>query len=339
MSHEDKYADLPKQLREEAMAADRAVEELTAGKTHEGTPSEDSAPKGEAPAANQNQDASAKSQETPSQASGGDFEQKYKVLRGKYDKEVPELNQKLRALHIENTDLQRRLTDLEKALASRGADNGQPASPASSDSDGVNPGDYEEYGEEFVRLAEENRRLKNAVDEMRGDFETVKQTTAKTAQERFVSDLSTLKPEWQSIDGDPAFDVWLHEKGKKQDYLKAASEKNAQGIVDIMDLYVLRTGKSYGNNNEPQSSPESQRIHTPDIESQVQPSSTGTGDRGSEKVQGRVYTAKEVNQFYDLYAAGTFPFSVGDIQVFNEEDGARLDQDITRANMEGRIVG
>lgn len=325
----DDYADLPRQLREQALEADRAVEDLSAGKTP-GIP-DDPAPHG-APAADEDLETKPHGAEETlgDPASEEPYEQRYKVLQGKYDKEVPELNQKLRSLHIENTELQRRMSEMEQALAGKAGASGF---------DGVSPGDYEEYGEEFVKLANENRRLEKVVEEMRGDFEAVKKTTAESAHERFIARLSELKVEWQAIDSDPAFDVWLHETGNKQDYISAASVKNVQKVVDLMDLYLMRTGKTYGNNDAPKSPSQARQIVPVDIESQVQPTSTGSTGHGSDAVQGRVYTKAEINEFFDRYAKGQFPFSVGDIEVFNEEDGARIDQDMTRANAEGRIVG
>ncbi len=344
----DEYAGLPAQVRKEAEEADRMQAEMSgAGKTP-GTPDDVQAPDGAAPVnANENPDGFGQNvkgtpEKTPAPAD--DFEQKYKVLRGKYDKEVPELNVKVRGMHVENTELRDRNAALEQALSARSQDNSnQNSGDQSSESGnpGLNPGDFAEYGQEFVQMAEENKTLRNDLNAMKGQVKAVAETSQKTAKKEFTSNLTGLKADWAAIDADPAFDNWLYETGKKENYTSAASQNNAQEIVDIMDLYLARTGKTYGKKPPASRSDDPAPIpaNVPDIESQVAPDTTGSAQGSGEEEQQTYWKAADVSLFFDKYALQSYPFQVGELVVNNPEEAARIDNDITRANKENRIIG
>jgi hypothetical protein len=139
------------------------------------------------------------------------FERRYNVLRGKYEAEVPRLQQQLK----ENQAV------LNQLLEERKKANEAPPAPTKAESL-VSPKDEENFGadlmEAVVRVATQIAKHEMATAELRlrGEFEAVKgqigqvaDRQVKTAEQLFWDRVSELVPDWMQVDEDARWHAFL----------------------------------------------------------------------------------------------------------------------------------
>lgn len=170
---------------------------------------------------------------------GGDAEQRYRVLKGKYDAEVPALHQHIGHLkgQLANSEahvaqLQGALNTLQALLKSRqpdadalpqGATDGTTQADVEYTDDQLKElvGDaaaLEEFGPDFFRtLAKFNRRMQRRaqdapdVQEQRMALDELRAERDRARQERLESNLTRILPDWQTQNNDPRFVAWLRD--------------------------------------------------------------------------------------------------------------------------------
>jgi hypothetical protein len=137
-----------------------------------------------------------------------DFEQKYRVLQGKYNKEVP-------LLHRQLVDMQGQLTATQNILATM-----QAAPAAGSPADN---GDdkfietlretYPEIHDAVKRMTE--REVKAAVAELKPQLENrvskVEHDSAERGKHDFYERLDADYPDWEKVNTHPTFVAWLQQ--------------------------------------------------------------------------------------------------------------------------------
>lgn len=246
------------------------------------------------------------------------WEQKYRVLMGKYNAEVPVLTRKNKELETQVSDLTRQFADLKAKLEqTEAASKRQPL---------VKPEEVQEYGEPLVDLIRRAAREEAAavipqgngdVSRLESELKSIREQTAKTAEESFFTRLTELVPDWVTINGDEAFLTWLAEidplTGKERQDLLAS----AQSALDASRVaQFFKTFKGQG-----QTRAEAARSG---LEAQATPATSNRAAVPTGKV---VYTRKEVAQFYADWRAGRI----------TDAEAVAKEAEINKAIMEGRL--
>lgn len=247
--------------------------------------------------------------------SSDDWEHKYRVLKGKYDKEVPRLTRELRALQQDRENLLNRISLLEGIVSEKLQNMQTPKAP-------------EEEDEELARVKEEYPEIYKAVTklvekkisrEVRPEIEQVK---TSSTQNIFYSKLDALVPEWRSINSDPNFLDWLSTpseeiptKTKHQLMLLAFQEGDANAVASFFKRYLNQI-----------SSEEETPMKAP-AEKSVAPPHRKTVQQGKETSK-KMFTESEIRNFYTNVALGKIPADRKDA----------LEQQILKAIMENRVI-
>jgi len=248
--------------------------------------------------------------EQPDQQKKDDqWEQRYKVIEGKYRAEVPRLN-------ADNRELKQQLESLKneiEQLKSRGAESGKSL---------ISAEDREKYGDDLLdvikRAAQEQVAAKDSeIAELKRQLESVTTTTAKTAEVSFFDQLGALVPDWVTINGDDQFLKWLDEYDEftgrtRQDLLSDAEQ--ARDAHRVARFFTSWKASNTTNATNTQKALESQV--TPDSNRVVKP-----------PVGKRIFSRNEIAAFYAAARRG---------EVTAKEMVA-MEADIHAATIEGRI--
>jgi hypothetical protein len=248
--------------------------------------------------------------ELPDQQKKDDqWEQRYKVIEGKYRAEVPRLN-------ADNRELRQQLEALQnevEQLKSRGTP--EPSSLISAE-------DREKYGDDLLdvikRAAQEQVSSKNGeIAELKRQLESVTTTTAKSAEVSFFDQLGSLVPDWVSINGEDQFLKWLDEHDEftgrtRQDLLSDAEKaRDANRVAKFFSSWKATQESQTTNtqrNLEAQVTPDSNRVSKPPVGK-------------------RFFTRSDISAFYAAARRGEV----------SAKDMVAMEAEIHAATLEGRI--
>lgn len=245
------------------------------------------------------------------------WEQRYKVLKGKYDKEVPELHRTVR-------ELQESVQALRETISTKKAEK-----KATIEEEKTDDPDIKYLEEEFPDIHRAVAKMldsKKPKDEKVSErLQSVEQRQIEQSKERFFKDLSDAVPDWQEIRDDERFVEWLNEIDELTEaprYQLAVIAQNNLNGKQLSKFYnrfkqeVLKvepTGKSEKDLEKHTGMPKSKSSKQPDI-------------KGKES---DIVTREDIKKFYKDAASGRY---VGDEDAFK-----RMETKIHRAMQEGRI--
>lgn len=167
------------------------------------------------------------------------WEARYKSLQGLFNQQVPELQRQVKDL---NHRYQQAIESLEKVGKATEA-NQSASKPA------VDPKDVDAFGADLVEMVQRvaqqmlgntaakidgfmgsvEKRLVQLEQRLQGTTETV----AQTAQETFYVQLERMVPDWQAINADQRFLVWLGEDDPLSGRSRQAALDAASGALDV----------------------------------------------------------------------------------------------------------
>lgn len=234
-----------------------------------------------------------------------DWKAQYCVLKGKYDAEVPRLIQ-------QNRELKEELRSLRNTMQAAKAPVQDPAIPdprAKFDPDLIDAVD---------RIAQQ--RAQEMVGPLAGAMQ-------KSAYDRFVDKVAELVPDYQQIDLDPQFEVFMSEPDAfsgltRQELLgDAASKMDAQRVVSFYRAFKSKVSGAVAPPVVPQAPQEPARQLPP-----VVPQQTGSPGAPAAK---KVWTAAEVSAFYSAVSKGHYRG--------REAQASAIEDEIIAANREGRV--
>ena len=267
-------------------------------------------------------------EETPAQpiSKETDWEQKYKVLQGKYNKEVkkPDETGQLRAQISEMQRANMELTNLVRELQTKiTTPQVQPQqAPAGDPAQYLDPEDISMLEDEGF----DNRVIgviaKMAMRIAANSTSEVKTEIAATAQDRFWDHLETAIPGWEQINNDPDFHQWLAQiipytnMTRQQILDKAQKEFNSGMVINIFRDFVNETVMPQQEEPIPQ---RRERVNPP--------RSKTVSQHHAASNEGRIYTPDEIQSIYGKIATG----------AISGEEAEKLDRDITLAGNTGRI--
>lgn len=219
------------------------------------------------------------------------WQNRYTVLKGKYDAEVPRLTQQLRELQDKVTELSNR----------------QQQAPAPAP---VTDADRERFGEDMVDMVSRAavaaaQQVVSPLQEKLGTVEnqvkTTVQTTQETAVQRFWADVDDLLAKsnlvFDTVNNDPGFIAWLAETDPasgvtRQKLLTEATEKlDAARTVYFFTAYTA----SHPNGGAAQPPAEA-----------IQPPAGGGAPDPTKTPAGKIWTRADISKFYDDVRRGVY---------------------------------
>lgn len=248
------------------------------------------------------------------------WEQRYKTLKGKYDKEVP-------ALHQSMKQLQEQIDSIKDSVVQKKADK----KATLEDEKTVDP-DIKYLEEEFPDIHKAVAKMlesKKQVDpELQQRIQQVESKVTVADQEKFVKDLTDACNDWTSIRDDERFTEWLNEvddlTGAPRFQLAVLAQQSLDG-KRLARFYNRFKAEILGDASAPQGKSEK------DLEKHVgmpKPKSSGIPDKSGKDSD--ILSREDIKRFYNDAASGKF---VGDAEAFKKQEAR-----IHKAMQEGRIA-
>lgn len=260
------------------------------------------------------------------EARGGEdskWEHKYRVLKGKYDKEISELYSRIDTLNDVIVEMGKRAsTPPEPQAAGRGdgtrSEIDSAASGGGPDIDALREAYGDEYVDNIILVAKAaapsggDADLRKSVDELRREF----------SRNRFLDALTERAPQWRDLDQDEGFLDWLDEVDELTGFTRKAhfdvflKNGDVERVAKFFNSYTGNISPA-GKGREPH----------PDLQRQVAPPRGGgstprpQGQKGS-----KTWTDASIKEFYHNWQRGAIA----------EKDAVLMEQDILRARAEGR---
>lgn len=262
-----------------------------------------------------------------------DFQQKYRILQGKYDAEVPRLYAQLKERDTLLQQMGDRLTALET-----------PKTPEHKSDPLLTDKDNEDFGADLVDMARRASReeiksemkvLMKAIDErfasLTAHLGQVQEKVVESESDKFWGSVRALVPDWLTVDKDPSWVEFLDtripgtRKTRRQEAAEAISVGDAAPIKELVDLW---RGDQPAAKQDAKAAAEAAAVakagKKQELQSQVAPSTT----RSSAPVTGKkVWTAAEYKYVFSLKAMQSVP----------EADLLAQQADATLALSEGRV--
>lgn len=249
-----------------------------------------------------------------------DWEQRYKVLKGKYDAEVPRL-------HSEVASVRELVTLLTKQMQQ------QPQVPQTPEADpfAISDKEREEYEPAFLSFVERLVRkvateiVDVKLNEVKPTIQNIAESHNKTTFDLFRERLDTLAPQWGKTNHNPEFLEWLNQEDelsgipRKEMFNTYVSQQDAKAVARYFNAFAKEQMPVTPNTTKSNVADELQRMASPSTR-------TGAGaPKGGDK---RMYTAADITRLYNDHSKGRI----------STADFAKIEQDIFVAQREGRII-
>ena len=237
------------------------------------------------------------------------WEHRYKVLSGKYGKEVPRYAAELREKDAKLASIEAELQRLKEA-------------PKKEKASLIKPEEVEQYGEDFLDVVKRAAReivaeKDEVISNLEAQLNIIKENSAKSIEVDFFGQLSDKVPDWVTINEDDGFLRWLSEPDEltgveRQQLLNDAEQKrDANRVINFFNAWKKQTTQRVADSSR-------------SLESQVVPFSTSGPEAPQDK---RIWRRSEIEQFYAAVRQGRF----------SDAEASRLEADINAAMNEGRI--
>lgn len=273
-----------------------------------------------------------------------DWKQKYSVLKGKYDAEVPRQAQDLREANTRIEKLEDKITE----LAAKPIAQPEPEQPRAD----FTPEEIADYGEDLLDVIGRKARqiveseYKPKMDELnqeiytlRNDVGSTNQRVGKFETNEVFAQLDRDVENWRNVNVDPKFHEWLDQtdpytgQTRKELMLSAFDRKNAQQVEAFFVNYEKENAAVVPNQAVPTPSGQggTESGARLDLEQYVAPGTPRTGGDASAPKDKRTWSSREIGKFYSDVQKGRYKS--------RPDDKARIEADIVAATREGRVQG
>lgn len=284
------------------------------------------------------------------------WEQKYRVLQGKYNAEVPRLQNQVREQNEQLRSFQSQLTATQNLLASLSAQR-EPAPAASTPATPPAPTklvkdeEVKEFGADLIdvirraareemsgMLPEIDRRVApvaQRANQAAQAAQDVGQRVAQNDQQSVLAMLASAVPNWQELNEDAGFLEWLDQIDPFSGAQRGALLKQAYKAHDGSRVVAFFSGylKEHAAVTPPAASKEPAAAPAAPqrkLEQFVAPGTPKTGAASTQDGSGkRVWSRAEIGQFYSDVQAGRYKGT--------KEQRKQTEADIFAAQREGRI--
>lgn len=253
------------------------------------------------------------------------WEQRYRVLQGKYSSEVPELHKRVHGLEA---NLQ---SAVERLNAASEAKERAPEQSSAAD-----PKDAENFGEDLVVMVQRvaqgavqkaaqafevkasalEQKINQLAEQLTGTHRQVEQT----AELSFFEQVTKLVPNWETVNADPAFLAWLADADPVYGVPRQAALDQAQKQMSAGRVAAVFNAFTGGQPPVPTKKPNP-------LANQVSPKSSAPAAPAATTPQ--TFTSAQVTSFYDDLNKGRYRG--------NDAEAQRIEQMINAALAEGRI--
>ena len=190
------------------------------------------------------------------------FEERYRVLKGKYDAEVPRLAAEVAALKAQIGTPQQPTVQPTPPSAS-------PAPATSLTIKEILSGDteltealasfeeaYPDVADLLVKLTEKaatvtNKKVQDVVSAVNNQVQSVQEFQVESRTQRFWDVINQDIPDWQVIRDDPEFSTWLEEAEPYTGYPRAALMQDALSKFDAPRVVKFYKGFTFSKSSPP----------------------------------------------------------------------------------------
>lgn len=257
-----------------------------------------------------------------------DWEHKYKVLQGKYNKEVAE--QRKLVDMVTNMDGQiKSLSESLLVLTSKDTD-AKKAERIES---------IEQFKQEYpsiyagvVAQVEESlsASITPQIEEVKGKIEAREKADAASAQEVFFSVLAGIVPDWDTVNNDPEFHDWLQGREKYARENRYAQLERSYRAGDAKAVAEFMTDFKAFQSSERSRKASEQAVAQKKTEGKVAPETVKPSPPKLDRTDPTpgVITTAFITDFYNRAARGKI----------TDSEYAKIDAEIQKAAREGRVV-
>ena len=283
---------------------------------------------------------------TPSCPECAKWQQRYDVLKGKYDAEVPRYAYRAQYLENQILDLNGQINALRSATPAASPAAAPPGSPAATPATTISIADALKENPEFKGFKENFPDIADMVVKMMDTAATkINQDTAQRfaalegnsvqdRQTKFTAALNAKHPGCQTMGQDPNWAMWLAQKDrysprKRLDLLKEANQAmDAEAVINLLDDFKADMIKA---GNPPASVPVTPASSIPPAAPFVTPPSGPGSAPANLNAQGpEAVTRSFINQFYQEKTRGRYKG--------REEEVAKIEAKINAAVAAGRVL-
>jgi hypothetical protein len=278
-----------------------------------------------------------------------DWEQRYRVLQGKYNAEVPRLQDQIKEQSFQIRQLADQLAATQRLLSTMPPQEQPQQKPSVSKL--VRDEEVAEFGADlydFVKRAareavvpDVDQRIANTltpvakkVQEVEAQVSTAARKVEETEREKVHRLLTERVPTWQQLDVDPNFIEWLDQvdpfSGQKRGTLLNVAYQRNDGprVVAFFEGY-LRENAAVTPSATTSLAADQSAPQVP-LSSLTAPGAPKQGTAGAQEGAGkRIWTRPEIQKFYSDLSAGKY--------AKRPDDAKKIEQDIFKAQVEGRI--
>ena len=197
--------------------------------------------------------------------------QPYRTLQGKYNAEVPALNEQVRKLKEHNRKLQEQVDQ-------SGQESSKPEKGAANLSDEKIQQIREDFGEDFLEavkavasslVGSEVQEVKQRTEQLAEGQEQMLQDSEQDKERRFWRDFGALVPDWEAINARSDWKQWLGGmdpqtgKQRQQQLNEARSSRDPQSSAAVFEAFKADAGITPANAQKDRSQEELARQVSP----------------------------------------------------------------------------
>lgn len=284
------------------------------------------------------------------------FQRKYQVLQGKYNSEVPRLQRQITELQDENRATRNLIASMTEPRSRQPDPNETPAPPPAP-AKLVTEKETQTFGADLIDVmrrvvreelpgvtAEVDRRLRPVNERIDAVAATAHKATAvakKQSKEAVIAHMDDHLPAWRTLNEDPEFLAWLDQvdpfSGQERGTLLVAAFERFD--APRVEAFFVGYQKEHAAVTPPTPTPDPTPVPAAPpaaagtqvtLESMVAPGTPKPGaPRTPDGADKRVWTRKEISEFYRTVNAGKFRGT--------PEQRKAIEADIFAAQTEGRI--
>lgn len=254
------------------------------------------------------------------------WETKFKVLKGKYDAEVPRLSQQVRELMQMNQNMQAQMEELKTSRAQADAPNL------------VTDADKEAFGADLIGMTERVAKqqmqamqreldvMHRKYDELRSKMDRTESNVQVTAGDTYRMNLTQLVPNWAEINESHEWLVWLGEVDPVFGTQRQAALDKAFEALDVRATAAIF--QAFLRTQTPPEPAKPVKSPKDELQRQVAPSrSRAAPTPQTDEWSSKIWEPREIEQFYNDQRKG----------VYSLADADRIAIEIDRAVAEGRV--
>lgn len=263
--HDEDQSNIPKSVLKQQRDADAAIGKLAEPAEPElEIPAPPAEPEPAPPATEPAQPAQPAQPAIDDTQNQGQWEHKYNVLQGKYNKEIPDLRDQIAELQVTIGTQSQQIEELTSKQSG-------PSTDADLSQLGdLNPEDFEGWGQEMkemvVTINRQNAFIKGQAEVIKGlrgtapadnnsemsqRVESIENEIGKTRSSRYTEVLDTkIKGDWRKLNTDPKFISWANQtdpitmQPRMIHLRQAAQELRGDQVASIFNQYILGADKA-----------------------------------------------------------------------------------------------